>query len=143
MVTRYSQRRVTISLAVRPRLTSEFFSSESSCAPAGLVDGECFAQALAARIGKIDAPFEHMRARRSTSDNDVAPHYTLASADDVTLLGLLSTGNGSLSHVSGHGSETSDPDLIACVVEEYKALKFAPPEGGIVTVVHPIRFSFE
>jgi hypothetical protein len=34
-----------------------------------------------------------------------------------------------------------DRDVVRCVVEGYKKLKFPEPDGGIVTVVYPIMFT--
>jgi hypothetical protein len=35
-----------------------------------------------------------------------------------------------------------DPQVVSCVVENYRTLRFPPPEGnGVVTVVYPIQFS--
>jgi hypothetical protein len=33
-----------------------------------------------------------------------------------------------------------DPEVTACVVARFKALKFPQPQGGIVTVVYPVIF---
>ena len=49
--------------------------------------------------------------------------------------------DGRVSNVDNAGSDLPDADAVACVVREYSALCFPPPEGGIVTVVYPIMFS--
>lgn len=41
------------------------------------------------------------------------------------------------------GTTMPDKAAIECMVKEYKALSFPPPDGGIVTVVYPIMFSPE
>jgi hypothetical protein len=37
----------------------------------------------------------------------------------------------------------SDPAVSACVVRAFYGLSFPQPEGGIVTVTYPIRFSHD
>lgn len=41
------------------------------------------------------------------------------------------------------GTTMPDTAAIECMVKEYEALTFPPPDGGIVTVVYPIMFSPE
>jgi hypothetical protein len=41
----------------------------------------------------------------------------------------------------GLGTTLPDQEVVACIVNHYKTLKFPQPEGGIVTVVYPIMFS--
>ncbi len=39
------------------------------------------------------------------------------------------------------GTTLADKAAVECMLTEYRALSFPPPEGGIVTVVYPIMFS--
>jgi hypothetical protein len=49
--------------------------------------------------------------------------------------------DGSVQHSSNAGSELPDAEAVKCVITKFLALKFPPPDGGIVTVVYPIMFS--
>ena len=49
--------------------------------------------------------------------------------------------DGHTSSAEDGGSTIADPNVIACVVSEFKALVYPVPEGGIITVVYPILFS--
>jgi hypothetical protein len=49
--------------------------------------------------------------------------------------------DGSVQQAENGGGDMPDPEVIKCLVAEYKRLKFPSPEGGIVTVVYPIMFS--
>jgi len=51
------------------------------------------------------------------------------------------TQEGTVRDVTDHGSDIPDPEVVACVQGVYFKLRFPKPEGGIVTVVYPIRFS--
>jgi hypothetical protein len=41
----------------------------------------------------------------------------------------------------GLGTTMPDRKVVDCIINGYKSLEFPQPEGGIVTVVYPIRFS--
>ncbi|HEY2513083.1 MAG TPA: AgmX/PglI C-terminal domain-containing protein [Polyangiaceae bacterium] len=47
---------------------------------------------------------------------------------------------GAVSHVEDGGSELTDPALLACMSERFRALRFPPPRKGKVTVVYPLIF---
>jgi len=49
--------------------------------------------------------------------------------------------DGSISHVHAECTSMPDPEVVECIVAEYKKLQFPRPEMGIVTVVYPIMFS--
>jgi hypothetical protein len=49
--------------------------------------------------------------------------------------------DGTVSEIGEADSEFPDPQVLQCVRNGFRALIFPPPDGGIVTVVYPIRFS--
>jgi len=49
--------------------------------------------------------------------------------------------DGSVPNPSDGGSDIPDAGVIACVVKGFSALRFPPPDGGVVTVVYPIVFN--
>ena len=49
--------------------------------------------------------------------------------------------DGSVSNVTDDGSDIPDASVVSCVLRAQRAVKFPKPEGGIVTVAYPIRFS--
>jgi len=68
-----------------------------------------------------------------------------ALARDPKLKGMVSVrfvidrdGHVSLSELE---KSNLDDDVANCVVDGFRKLKFPRPEGGIVTVVYPMRFS--
>jgi hypothetical protein len=48
---------------------------------------------------------------------------------------------GVVTHVSDHGSDLPDPDVVSCIQKSFGELCFPPPEAGLVTVVYPIALS--
>ena len=46
--------------------------------------------------------------------------------------------DGSVRWAVDGGSDIDDPSLVACIVEAFRELHFARPEGGVVTVVYPL-----
>jgi hypothetical protein len=48
--------------------------------------------------------------------------------------------DGSVTQVGG-GGDLPDPSVVECVTRAFKSLSFPQPEGGIVRVKYPIRFS--
>lgn len=48
---------------------------------------------------------------------------------------------GTVSSVCNGGSDMPDGGVVSCVARAFYGLAFPRPEGGIVTVVSPIRFS--
>lgn len=51
--------------------------------------------------------------------------------------------DGSVREVADGGSDLPDAKVVACVVDAFKGLVFAQPEGGIVVVTYPIVFMQE
>lgn len=49
--------------------------------------------------------------------------------------------NGAVSAVSNAGSDLPDSNVRSCVARAFYGLSFPQPEGGVVTVTYPIRFS--
>jgi hypothetical protein len=49
--------------------------------------------------------------------------------------------SGATTRVSDAGSDLPDAKVIACVADRFRELRFAPPHGGIVTVVYPLIFN--
>jgi TonB family protein len=41
---------------------------------------------------------------------------------------------------SGTEAALPDSNVIACILERYRSMTFPPPDGGIVTVVYPVKF---
>ena len=41
-------------------------------------------------------------------------------------------------NVEDAGSRMKDKQVLRCVMNEFAALRFPPPEGGIVNVVYPL-----
>jgi hypothetical protein len=48
---------------------------------------------------------------------------------------------GAVTSAEDFHSDIPDREVIKCVVDQYRALHFPKPEGGIVTVVYPIIFN--
>jgi len=48
--------------------------------------------------------------------------------------------DGHVDQVTDDGSTLPDKDAVACVFAGYRKLVFPQPEGGIVTVIYPIKF---
>ncbi len=48
--------------------------------------------------------------------------------------------NGAVYESRDDGSEMRDPKVVDCVVSHYRTMVFPEPQGGIVTVVYPIKF---
>ena len=49
--------------------------------------------------------------------------------------------SGAVASAADGGSDLASPATIACVVRAFTGLSFPQPEGGVVTVTYPIRFS--
>ena len=49
--------------------------------------------------------------------------------------------DGRVSSVSDAGSDMPDAEVRSCVLKAFYALRFPPPDGGIVTVVYPIMLA--
>lgn len=49
--------------------------------------------------------------------------------------------DGTITSIEPVCTSMPDRDVVRCITEEYKPLRFPQPEGGIVTVVYPIMFS--
>lgn len=49
--------------------------------------------------------------------------------------------DGGVSAVSNGGSDLPDSNVVSCVVRAMHGLSFPRPDAGIVTVVHPLRFT--
>jgi hypothetical protein len=49
--------------------------------------------------------------------------------------------DGLVRHADPTCTSMPDRDVVRCVIEGYKKLKFPEPDGGIVTVVYPIMFT--
>jgi TonB family protein len=46
--------------------------------------------------------------------------------------------SGAVRHVTNASSDLPDDDVIQCVLQAFRTLRFAPPVGGTVSVVYPI-----
>jgi hypothetical protein len=49
--------------------------------------------------------------------------------------------DGTVTDAKDEGSTLADKDVVACVVGAVSPMTFPKPEGGIVTVVYPIKFT--
>jgi hypothetical protein len=49
--------------------------------------------------------------------------------------------DGAVSRAEDAGSDLPDKTVVSCVVRAFQALSFPEPEGGIVTVSYPLKFS--
>jgi hypothetical protein len=49
--------------------------------------------------------------------------------------------DGSVTSVSGGGSDMPDPGVVGCVTAGFRNLSFPAPEGGVVSVVFPLVFT--
>lgn len=58
-----------------------------------------------------------------------------------TRVRLVVAANGHATGVTDAGSRMPDREVLKCVLAEYSSLRFPRPEGGAVTVVHPMTFS--
>ena len=72
--------------------------------------------------------------------------YEAGLREDPVLEGTVTTRfvigrDGAVSNVANGGSSMTDPSVTACVLRAFYGLSFPQPEGGIVTVTYPIRFS--
>lgn len=72
--------------------------------------------------------------------------YEAGLGRDPKLEGLVLTKfvierDGSVSNVDTSKSEIADSEVATCVGASFETLRFPEPEGGIVRVTYPIRFS--
>ena len=56
-------------------------------------------------------------------------------------VGFVINREGNVESVADRGSDLPDAQVVACVVQRYREIKFPKPEGRVVTVVYPIRFA--
>ena len=49
--------------------------------------------------------------------------------------------HGAVANASNGGSDLPDSTVVSCIVRSFSGLSFPEPEGGLVTVVYPIRFT--
>jgi hypothetical protein len=49
--------------------------------------------------------------------------------------------DGNVRMVADDHSTLADPEVVRCIDAAFGALQFAPPRGGLVTVVYPIQFN--
>jgi hypothetical protein len=49
--------------------------------------------------------------------------------------------DGAVSNTSNAGADLPDPEVVNCVIRSMSTLAFPQPEGGVVVVVYPIKFS--
>jgi hypothetical protein len=72
--------------------------------------------------------------------------YELGLAKDPALRGrvavklVIGASSGAVRTTEDAGSELPDKEVVACVVAEFMAVRFAAPERGDITVTYPIMF---
>jgi hypothetical protein len=81
-----------------------------------------------AGFGSVRGCYEQGLARNRSLTGRVTVRFVIGS-------------DGSVKTTSDGGSDLPDPDVIQCVFDAFRALKFPKPEGGIVTVVYPIQLA--
>jgi hypothetical protein len=65
-----------------------------------------------------------------------------ALLDGVVGTTFIVARDGSVPWAVDDGSDIGDPATVACVVRTFRAMRFsAPPEGGVIRVSYPIRFT--
>lgn len=58
----------------------------------------------------------------------------------VTVKFMIDT-TGKVAMTADGGSDLPDPNVVQCIVRRFGELSFPKPEGGMVTVVYPIKFN--
>jgi TonB family protein len=46
--------------------------------------------------------------------------------------------DGAVTSATDHGSDLPDPDVVACVLDVFRKLRFQPPQRGVVIVTYPL-----
>jgi hypothetical protein len=63
--------------------------------------------------------------------------------EGIVVVKFLIDRDGRVARVADGGSHILDPQVIECVMRSFAAMRFPPPEGGLVTVAYPIHFVTE
>ena len=117
----------------------------ASAAPAGSAAGKLADEKPPAATGGKLAPAEIQKVVRAHFSQ-----YRACYADALktkpelqgTVKVRFTIGKDGKVGVAGNaGSDLPDVNVVKCVVHETYKLKFPKPEGGIVTVTYPIKFS--
>lgn len=61
--------------------------------------------------------------------------------EGVVFTRFVITRDGSVTEAHDAGSDLPDAEVTQCVIDAFSTLQFPQPEGGIVTVTYPIKFS--
>jgi hypothetical protein len=107
-----------------------------SCAPpaqsapprAGRLAPEIIQKVVRSRFGQFRACYE----RGLAADPNLHGRVTVKFVIDT---------DGAVAMVGDAGSDLPDPKVVSCVTKGFGALRFPPPDGGMVTVVYPIMFN--
>jgi hypothetical protein len=87
---------------------------------------------------KFRACYEDGLTRDPTLVGSVVVRFVIQRDGSVGSLELVRSEPG-----EGAGTTLADEKMLDCILAEYANLSFQPPEGGLVSVVYPIRFSPE
>ncbi|MBI5534572.1 MAG: AgmX/PglI C-terminal domain-containing protein [Deltaproteobacteria bacterium] len=94
----------------------------------GRLPPEVIQQVVRNEYTRLRACYEDGLRREPTLTGRVATRF---------VIGL----DGTVSQVTSGGSDLPDRVVQECIFDVFRTLKFPRPNGGIITVVYPIRFS--
>lgn len=120
---RASRRSVAATTAGRPRQVRL-----GATEVAGRLDPAIIQKEVRTNFGKFRACYEQGLKKNAQLSGRVSIRFVIGR-------------DGSVTDVGGKDSDLPDQSVVECIVKAFKATKFPAPEGGIVTVVYPIKFS--
>jgi hypothetical protein len=96
----------------------------------GRLPPEAIQRIVRQNFGRFRACYEAGLVRNPSLEGTVTTRFVIDHA-------------GAVASAADGGSSMPDPAVSACVVRAFSGVSFPQPEGGIVTVTYPIRFSPE
>ena len=121
------------------------FRTTSICEPTPITKtGLTMQQGSVTVNGRL--PFEVVQRVVRSQWSKLRACYESALEKHATLAGTVSVkfeidSTGAVVRAGDAGSDLPDSTVVQCVVKEVAGLSFPPPEGGVVSVVFPIRFA--